>query len=132
MSRPSSATQAGFSAVKLLITLFVGFLFISMGFQLYSVMINRGNNQGDLAIANTYVKTALEAATNFMYPPDQPYACPTAPAQYTQFAYTLDGNTYDARIYCPNPTDLPNLRMMTLYYKYKTAEAVDARYFLQQ
>lgn len=131
MTQRSSAIQAGFSAVELLITLFIGFLFISMGFQLYTVMINRGNNQGDLAIANTYVKTALEAATNYMDGPAT-YNCPTAPAPYTQFTYTLDGNTYDARIYCPNQADLPNLRMMTLYYKYKTAEAVDARYFLQQ
>lgn len=130
MIRRSSPEQAGFSAVELLITLFIGFLFISMGFQLYSVMINRGNNQGDLAIANTYVKTSSEALTNYMDGPAT-YNCPTPPAQYTQFTYTLDGNTYDARIYCPDQTNLPNLRMLTLYFKYKTAEAVDARYFLQ-
>jgi len=131
MTRHSSPSQTGFSAVELLITLFVGFLFISMGFQLYTVMINRGNNQGDLAIANTYVKTSLEAFTNYMDGP-QTYSCPTAPAQYNQFAFTLDGNTYDIRISCPNQADLPNLRLVTLYFKYKTAEAVDARYFLQQ
>lgn len=130
MTQRSSAIQAGFSAVELLITLFIGFLFISMGFQLYTVMINRGNNQGDLAIANTYVKTSLEAITNYMDGP-QTYNCPTPPVQYNQFAYTLDGNTYDVRVSCPNQTDLPNLRLITLYYKYKTAEAVDARYFLQ-
>ena len=37
MSTSISATQQGFSAVELLITLFIGFLFVTMGYQLYSV-----------------------------------------------------------------------------------------------
>lgn len=129
MSRPSTSLR-GFSTVELLITLFIGFLFISMGFQLYSVIINRGNNQGDFAAASTFVATQLELYTNYAYG-SATYACPTPPAEYTQAIANIGGNAYTIRVACPNPSDLPNLRLMTIYLKYKTAEVAGARYFLQ-
>jgi prepilin-type N-terminal cleavage/methylation domain-containing protein len=44
--------QAGFSAVELLITLFIAAVFVSTGYQLYSVVIKNGSETNQRAIAS--------------------------------------------------------------------------------
>lgn len=44
--------QAGFSAVELLITLFIAAIFIATGFQLYTVVIKNGSETNQRAIAS--------------------------------------------------------------------------------
>jgi prepilin-type N-terminal cleavage/methylation domain-containing protein len=45
-------TQAGFSAVELLITLFIAAAFVSTGYQLYSVIISNGEGAREKAKAS--------------------------------------------------------------------------------
>lgn len=58
MSQPSQSQQ-GFTAIELLITLFVAAAFLATGFGLYSAIIARGGDSRDLAIANNYAYSDL-------------------------------------------------------------------------
>lgn len=67
MIRPKDI-QAGFSAVELLITLFIATAFIATGYQLYSVVIQNGSDARQEAQANniayTNLRTYAPQATN--------------------------------------------------------------------
>lgn len=45
--------EAGFSAVELLITLFIAAIFVATGYQLYSVIISNGNEANQRSVAST-------------------------------------------------------------------------------
>lgn len=66
MSHPN--LSAGFSAIELLITLFVGAAFIGAGYQLYSISLKDGNDARLRAqassIAYSNLRTASPKATN--------------------------------------------------------------------
>jgi hypothetical protein len=51
--------QSGFSAVELLITLFIGFLFITMGYQLYSVALQGSGAARETATAGSLAYAKL-------------------------------------------------------------------------
>ena len=52
MTSPRSTSQAGFSAIELLITLFIAAAFIATGYQLYSIVIKDGGESRARAKAN--------------------------------------------------------------------------------
>lgn len=51
--------EAGFSAVELLITLFIAAAFVATGYQLYSVIIQNGENAREQAQASNIAYNAL-------------------------------------------------------------------------
>lgn len=62
MSKESTllpSKQEGFSAVELLITLFIGFMFIMMGYQLYSTIIADSGESRQRAAANNLAYAEL-------------------------------------------------------------------------
>jgi Tfp pilus assembly protein PilV len=62
------ASQAGFSAVELLITLFIGVAFIGAGYQLYGVAVKDGRDARQRAqassIAYSQLRTSAATVTN--------------------------------------------------------------------
>lgn len=68
MSHAPHKQSAGFSAVELLITLFVAAMFLAAGYQLYTfVMTDSGNTRAEASVSNTaynYLRQYATSATN--------------------------------------------------------------------
>lgn len=99
-------TESGFSAVELLITLLIGFLFIMMGFQLYTVSIQgSGDAREQSKLSNLgYEKLrTLQATTGTL-------TCPSSTTDST-----VDGGkaTMVTAITCPSTT-LTSLRLIVV------------------
>lgn len=101
MSHPhSTSPQAGFSAVELLITLFIGVAFVATGYQLYSAILGDGGAAHSRAIASNIAYENLREQAGSTTPP----ACSTTP---TTSAITppansgLDSPTITATISAP-------------------------------
>jgi len=98
--------QSGFSAVELLVTLLIGFMFIMMGYQLYTVSIQgSGDAREQSKLSNlAYEKIRTLQATTGALP------CPSSTTNST-----IDGNkaTMVTAITCPSTT-LTNLRLIVV------------------
>lgn len=100
----STTIQAGFSAVELLITLFIAALFIMMGYQLYGVSISTGGEVRSKAAASNEAYTYLHYYSELS-------------SQYTCAAINSGSKpsgipaNITLTLTCPNPTELPDLRM---------------------
>jgi len=109
--------EAGFSAVELLITLLIGFLFISMGYQLYTVSIQNSGEARELAAASNlaYEKLRTIQSTGTGVP-----TCPVSPSTTSQ---NVDNNTAvrTTTISCPSTT-LTSLRLVTVKVKYNVSQ----------
>lgn len=117
--------QAGFSAVELMITLFVAFIFVMMGYQLYTVTLKDGKQSDNKAQADLYVSGVMKTYVNDSV--NQEYNCTSTP-------YHFSGNSGSSRSYngtvdCPNPTDLPSLRSIVVNGQVTGEKAVHATYF---
>jgi len=96
--------QAGFSAVELLITLFIAVAFITTAYQLYSVVIQNGGDARSKAIANNiaydnlrrYAPQATNPCSNVT-----PSPAPTIPANSG-----LEQGAITVTITCPYGTSL--------------------------
>lgn len=94
--------QAGFSAVELLITIFIAALFIGAGYQLYIAIVRDGSDTRNQATASnlaySYIRQYSSLATN-PCTAITPSPAPTIPsgAQYT----ALVSPTITASITCP-------------------------------
>jgi len=130
----ASSTQSGFSAVELLVTLFIGFLFISMGFQLYTVIINRSNDENSYNLANNGDELLTRALTNGVPLYGSPAGmetfnyCPASPIDYS---YTEPDTqaTMHVTWWCPQPTAIPKLREMSITRTIKSTKVTYATYF---
>jgi hypothetical protein len=111
-------SQSGFSAVELLITLFIAFLFIMMGYQLYSVAMQGGGESRTRAHANDYAYTELRFWSSYVQALPASFPCSSLP-------YTYDVTSSHPTLYpgvksilmtysCPSATNLPNVRMTTI------------------
>lgn len=102
-SRP---LQAGFSAVELLITIFIAALFIGAGYQLYIAITRNGsdarNQTAASNLAYSYIRQYSARATNPCTPIPNTTLAPTIPsgAPYT----ALVSPTITADISCPYAT----------------------------
>lgn len=107
--------QAGFSAVELLITLFIAAAFIATGYQLYSVVITDGGTALQQAqatnIAYDYLRRYSTEATN-PCSVVTPSPTPTIPT-----TATLTNASIAASISCPYGTSL-NLSLITVTVNY--------------
>lgn len=70
MTRHARQDQAGFSAIELLITLFIAAAFIAAGYQLYSIIISNGGEARQETAANNVAYEALRR-----YAADVPPKC---------------------------------------------------------
>ncbi|MDB5165742.1 MAG: hypothetical protein JWM00_632 [Candidatus Saccharibacteria bacterium] len=107
MKNPPS--QAGFSAIELLITLLVGFLFIMMGYQLYAVSIQGSGDareQSKLSSLAYEKLRTIQATTGTL-------TCPS-----TVVDATVDSNkaTMTTTITCPSAT-LTSLKLVVVKVK---------------
>lgn len=123
MNKPS--LQSGFSAIELLITLFIAFLFVMMGYQLYSVVIKDGGEARAQArasnLAYTWARYYQDTAFGF--------ACNTSGTSYVD---GTKGILYIS-ITCPNAPLSDNIRLVTSKVVYGTQqqEATHAIYATQ-
>lgn len=112
--------QSGLSAVELLITLFVGLLFVMMGYQLFSTSITTTGSASSRAEADTAVTGYLiywKLNNNMSGLPDYTTDCSTMPKTYAPtWTYSGYGGThsYTFTASCPSATVLPKLRLLTL------------------
>lgn len=118
-------SQTGFSAVELMITLFIAFVFVMMGYQLYTVTLMDGKKSDNQAQADLYASGVMKTYVNDSV--NQDYKCSSTP-------YNFSGNSGSSRSYsgivdCPNPTDLPALRSIVVNGQVTGEKAVHATYF---
>jgi len=121
-----SKSQAGFSAIELLITLLIGSLFIIMGYQLYSVSIANGAEARQEAIASD---TAYAELQKLNTSGTGVATCPGTPTVTT--ANVLSNTAVQTTtISCPYPTDFPKIRLVLVNVKYtkNDVEASHAMY----
>ena len=108
--------QSGFSAVELLITLFIAFLFVMMGYQLYSVAIRNSadaRNQATASnIAYKYLRQYSTQAVNG--------ACPTpltSPPTNTSISAEMSNAFLTVTASCPQ-VSIPKLKLVTVTVTY--------------
>lgn len=92
--------EAGFSAVELLITLFIGVAFVATGYQLYSAVLGDGGAARSRAIASNIAYENLREQAGSTSPP----ACSTTPTVSSITPPTnsgLDNPTITATISAP-------------------------------
>lgn len=109
MSAPSSS-QAGFSAVELLITIFIAAAFAAAGYQLYVAVVRDGSDARNQATASNlayqYLRQYSPLATNPCTTITPTPAMPTDP-QYASLG-PADTVEISATITCPYNLTTPN------------------------
>jgi hypothetical protein len=121
--------ESGFSAVELLITLFIGFLFIVMGYQLHSAAIQNGSEARELSTATNI---AYEELRRIQMTKTAFVTCPGT--------RTIDSNvdegaaTMKTTFSCPFPGALPDMRLVVIRVQYNVSkrEVTHAMYISQQ
>ena len=107
--------QAGFSAVELLVTLFIAVAFIATGYQLYSVVIQDGGNELQQAQATNIAYDNLRR-----YSSEATNPCSTvtpSPTPSIPSGTSLTNPSITVTITCPYGTSL-NLTMITVTVNY--------------
>ena len=112
----SHATESGFSAVELLITIFIAVAFLASGYQLYSAVVRNGadtRNQTTASnIAYDYLRRFTASATNPCTAIPNSSLAPTIPT-----GTTLPAATIAANITCPfGSTSGTSLLVVTVNY----------------
>jgi hypothetical protein len=110
--------QSGFSAVELLITLFIGFLFIAMGYQLYTVAIQGNTQTRETAQASSI---AYEKLRNLEITGAGTSPSCLSPPPTTQ---NVDNNkaVMTTTITCPSYTNTPTLRLVVVKVIYNITQ----------
>jgi len=123
----NNKNKSGFTAVELLITLFIAAAFLMSGYQLYSMIIRDGGEARARAKANNiayeYLQIYKAKAKN---PCDPPL---TIDDVYQSTNDTLSDVTISATITCPYP-DTPSLSKISVTVKYNkpVEEVTNATY----
>jgi len=105
MIRPALSTQQGFSAVELLITLFVAATFIATGYQLYSIIIKDGGDVRQRAKASNI---AYENMRRYSAQATSPCTAVTpSPAPSIPANSGLESPSITVTISCPYGTGSP-------------------------
>jgi hypothetical protein len=109
------STQSGFSAVELLISLFIAAAFIATGYQLYSVVIQNGSDARQEAQANNIAYQNLRT-----YEPEATTPCSAvtpSPTPTIPSSSNLTSPSITVTISCPYGTSL-NLSEIDVVVKY--------------
>lgn len=124
--------QEGFTAVELLITLFVAAAFLGTGFELYSAIINRGNESRQMAVASNYAYSSLRSLASTT--PD----CSTTPT-VTTTTPTIAGltsptvtQTISAPHGCPWTNDVMQVQVTVDYGPINDRQEVSHALYVQR
>lgn len=118
--------EAGFSAVELLITLFIAAIFIATGYQLYTVVITSGAEANSQSIASGI---AYENIRRYASQVPNPCAPATPSPAATIPANTLPNPSIDVVLDCPYGNGATVGRVMvTVRYGTPQQEVVHAMY----
>lgn len=124
-------TQEGFSAAELLITLFIGALFLIAGSQLYITVINEGRYSDRQTVASTaslaHLNRLIDNAVLY------PTTCASLPVTYnTNWAYgPYDFLTFQITYACPDATNFPDVRKLTIKGTNEGVSASHATYYIE-
>lgn len=128
----TTSRQQGFTAVELLITLFVAAAFLGTGFELYTAIIKRGGETRQMATANNYAYSSLRslAATT--------PACSTTPT-VTTTTPTITGltsptvtETVSAPHGCPWTNDVMQVQVDVTYGPTNNRQEVSHALYVQR
>ena len=118
--------QSGFTAVELLITLFIAAAFLMSGYQLYSMIIRDGGEARARAKASNVAYEYLQ-----IYKAKARSTCvsETIPSE-TPTIESLSDVTISGSITCPNLTETPSVSKIsvTVSYNKPVQEVVNATY----
>lgn len=118
--------QAGFSAVELLITLFIAAVFVTTGYQLYTVVIKNGSDASQRAVASNIAYDNLRRYSTQTTNPCTvvtPSPTPTIPAN------SLPSASITVTIDCPYGTSDGTSRVnVSVKYATPQQEVVHAMY----
>lgn len=95
------SAESGFTAVELLVTLFVAALFLFSGYQLFNVVLSNGTDSRNLASASNFAYTYVRK-----YQPSATDPC-TAQSPVVSQSVTISGlanPTVSVAITCPTPS----------------------------
>ncbi len=114
----SISKQSGFTAVELLVTLFIAAAFLMSGYQLYSLIMKDGGEVRATAKASNVVYDYMQR-----YKPSATNPC-TSQTPLTDSAITVDtlsNTTITVAITCPYSAT-PSLSKITVTMKYNTPQ----------
>lgn len=123
--------QTGFSTAELLITIFIGMIFLLAGYQLFVRVVSQSRFNYDHEIVSSAARAHVRrAATNASL---YPGTCSSTPATFTEvYAYgPFDAITFTFTFTCPQPTALPDLRKIDVVATNHGVTASHAGYYKQ-
>ncbi len=127
MITPRTSSQAGFSAVELLITLFVAVAFIATGYQLYTIIIKNGGEARARARASNIAYDNLRR-----YAPQATNPCSTAapsPTPSIPSGSGLSAASITVTLSCPYGTSLGLTKVqVSIKYGSPQQEVIHALY----
>lgn len=118
--------QSGFSAVELLITLFIGAIFLLAANQLYTVVVKSGGESYTYSIASQDAQTWARRTINDSKNSTSDDNCASLPSPSTT---TSSDVTRTVTISCPNSTNFPNLRKVTVLSTYRSKGVTHGVYY---
>lgn len=122
----------GFSTVEMLVAIFVGAVFIFMGYQLYDTITKSNQSSSELSVASTIAKSALQKYTHNESLHN--YTCAqlgsNSPFDISlQFDRQAAGETVPVTVTCPDASGLPNLRKASATATYKGVSSTHVIYY---
>ena len=116
MIRNNNQSQSGFSAVELLITLFIAVAFIGAGYQIYSVILKDSGDARLRAVANDIAYENLRKYTSQASTPCSVVPASPAPT-FNNPSGLPPGATITATFSCPYGTADPTTKLVvTILY----------------
>ena len=124
--------EQGFSTVEMLVAIFVGAVFIFMGYQLYDTITKSNQSSSELSVASTIAKSALQKYTHNESLHN--YTCAqlssNSPFDISlQFDRQAAGETVPVTVTCPDASGLPNLRKASATATYKGVSSTHVIYY---
>lgn len=114
--------QNGFSAAELLITLFIGAVFLISGYQLYAFVARDGAESAQAATASTIAYKYLTSTIADKTFTKRPCSSSSQPSAVTLGASSkLNGGSVNTTVSCPYPTaPLNNITLVTTTVTYSS------------
>jgi len=124
--------QEGFTAVELLITLFVAAAFLGTGFQLYSAIIQRGSDARQMAVASNYAYSSLRSLASTTPTCSTTPAVTTTTPTITGLASPTVTQTISAPHGCPWTNDVMQVEVDVTYGPTNNRQEVSHALYVQE
>lgn len=117
-----SSSESGFSAAELLITLFIGAVFLISGYQLYAFVARDGAESAQAATASTLAYQYLSSTIADKAYTKRPCSSSSQPSTVTLDASSkLNGGSVSTTVSCPYTTaPLNNITLVTTAVTYSS------------